>query len=155
MLPDCFHALKLAQRDLIARCDGLDAVAERIGKSRGHVARWNNPDTDDEMPLHIVHQLEAACGVPFVTRALAGLSGRRLADVDPEDAEPGSKAEMHSAIAAIFSHQATLMANWSDAIRDNVVTPSERRIIMRDLSKIGHEIIDAQMVFAGANKAEG
>lgn len=150
MQRDVLDKLKLAQRDLISRCGGLKETAKRAGVSAGHVGRWNNAELADLMPVETVYVLESACGVPYVTRAMAAIQGRRLSDVDDDVAGETIASELHSSIAAIFAHQATLMANWSAAIRDGKVTPSESTIIMRDLSKIGHEILDAQLVFAGA-----
>lgn len=153
MQQDVLNKLKLAQRDLIARCGGLKGAADRAGVSEGHAGRWNNPEKPDLMPIETVYVLEAACGVPYVTRALAGIHGRNLTDIEEEVAGELVAAELHNAIASIFAHQATLMANWSAAIRDGRVTPAESTIIMRDLSKIGHEILDAQLAFAGARTA--
>lgn len=46
------------QRDLIKAAGGIERVASLLGRSVGHVGRWNNPELDDLMPFPVILLLE-------------------------------------------------------------------------------------------------
>jgi hypothetical protein len=75
-----------AQRDLIKAAGGIERVAELLGRSVGHVGRWNNPGLDDLMPFPVILLLEDDTKLPVVTRVMAQMiHGRDLTEPDGRD----------------------------------------------------------------------
>jgi hypothetical protein len=107
-----FYRLKAAQKDLIERCGGIERAAGKSSSSKSQVGRWNNPGDPDIMVMSAVLLLEADCGVPFVTTAMAELNGRRLADPDNFAAATGSILARH---ADACRQAADLMASGAAA----------------------------------------
>src|SRR5688572_21361412 len=75
-----FHRVKGATRDLIVRCGGVVRAGEIASTSKTEVSRWQTTGTDDIISLPAALALEAECGAPLVTAAMADLHGRRLSD---------------------------------------------------------------------------
>lgn len=151
-IPDSwFHRLKAAQRDLIARCGGIERAGEISSSSKSHVGRWNNPTDPDLMPISAVLALEADCGVALVTAAMASLTGRRLVEPDA----PGDGA------AAVFRRHAEatgkageLMAMGAAAFADGKLTPTELAQLDRASREV-EEALGKLRIAIGQGKAEG
>ena len=130
--------IKAAQHQLIALCGGIDDCVEVGNFGRSTVGRWYDLGDPTLMPLNAVIALEAHCGQPIVTAALAEINGRRLAAPDGEAASQISvmnhhaeaivhAGELMSAGAAVYSTRAGLRLQRDEAVRrDAAETASER-----------------------------
>lgn len=142
-----FYRLKAAQKDLIERCGGIERAAEKSSSSKSQVGRWNNPGDPDIMPLPAVLILQAECGMPLVTGAMAELNGRRLADPDSVAAATGNILARH---ADACRQAADLMAAGAAAFSDGKLTPTEAAEMDRTASKLEQGLADLRRLLAGA-----
>lgn len=142
-----FYRLKAAQKDLIERCGGIERAAGKSSSSKSQVGRWNNSGDPDIMVMSAVLLLEADCGVPFVTTAMAELNGRRLADPDNFAAVTGSILARH---ADACRQAADLMASGAAAFADGKLTPAEAADMDRAASKMEQGLSDLRRLLAGA-----
>lgn len=117
-----FYRVKSAQKDLIERCGGIVRAADKCSSSKTEVGRWNNQTDPDIMPIPAVLQLEADCGVPLVTAAMADLNHRRLADPDEFAAANASVMAAHAEVVVQFGE---LIAKTAIAFSDGKLTPAE------------------------------
>jgi len=132
-----FHRVKAAQRDLIRLVGGIDRAAEISSVSSSHIGRMNNPRDTDLMPLSVVLALEADCGIPVVTSAMAELNGRRLSD--PE-AERRADLSVLTSYAEVARRAADVISGGAIALGDSVVTPAEAAKMDRDAAELEREI---------------
>lgn len=127
------YRIKAAQRDLIAACGGIQRSATFVDYSDAQVGRWNNAGQSDIMPIDAALALEAECGMPLVTSAMAALNNRRLAD-------PEAAAEASMCVARSFSdfvrQSSDLMTAGTIAFSDGKVTPAEAN----EADKIAHAL---------------
>lgn len=156
------HRIKSAQRDLIARCGGIERSAEITSFGKSNVGRWNNPTDPDLMPVNAVLALEADAGVALVTAVMAGLNGRRLVEPDCQGKDPGSVFGHH---AEAVRAAGDLMCAGAQAFADGVLTTAEMAMIDRAASQvetalselrksIGHgKSVGAQVVQFGTGEA--
>lgn len=148
--------IKAAQNQLIAACGGLDAVAVGeeaiINAGRSTVGRWSDIGDPTLMPLLAVIKLEAHCGQPLVTAALAEISGRRLADPDAETVSQGSVMARH---ADAIIHAGELMAAGAAAFADGKVSPNEATTIDRAAAQLERGLAEYRKALAGIRAAGG
>ncbi len=114
--------IKAAQNQLIALCGGLDDCVEIGSFGRSTVGRWSDLGDPTLMPLNAVITLEAHCGQPIVTAALAEINGRRLA---APDGEAASQINVMAHHAEAIVQAGELMAAGAAAFADGKVTPNE------------------------------
>lgn len=145
--------IKAAQQEIIAAAGGIDGAVAALGETVGRstVGRWNNGDEPTLMPLEAVIRLEAATNSSAVTRALAELNGRRLADPSAEAATQSSVMNRHAeAIVAAGE----LMAAGAAAFADGKVTSTEAITIDRAAAQLERGIGEYRKALA-AIKADG
>ncbi|CAI2936129.1 hypothetical protein [Aminobacter niigataensis] len=142
-----FYRIKAAQRDLIAMAGGVERAADVTSFSKSVVGRWNHAADHDLMPISAVLALEAECGVPLVTSAMADLNGRRLADPDAMQVATGNILARH---AETCRHAAELMATGAASFADGKVTPSEAAEMDRAASRMEHGLAELRKTLAGA-----
>lgn len=94
-----FHRMKSAQRDLIKLAGGIERAAEITSFAKSSVGRWNNAGDAELMPPQAVYALEAECGVPVFTAAMAALHGRRLSDPDEHARKAGDVLQRYAEAA--------------------------------------------------------
>lgn len=121
-----FIAIKQATRDLVRASCGIVAAGEIAHASRSEVSRWQSATDPDIIPLAAVLALEAECGQPLVTGAMARLHGMRLAGDGP-----ASAAAIAASHAQIMQHFARLMQDMAHALADGQITPSEAGSLRR------------------------
>lgn len=147
-----FYRIKSAQRDLIERCGGIVRSAEKCSCSKTEVGRWNNQGDPDLMPISAVMQLEADCGVPLVTTAMAELNGRRLADPDEVSAANASVMAAHAEVVVQFGE---LIARAASAFSDGRLTPAELAAIDRDAASVERAIGELRKAAAHGRSTGG
>lgn len=143
--------IKSAQDQLIALCGGLDDSAQIANFGRSTVGRWKDLGDPTLMPLGAVIALEAACGQPLVTAALAEVAGRRLSD---PDAEASSQAGVMTRHADAIVQAGELMAAGAQAFADGRVTPNEAVSIDRAAAQLERSLGEYRKALAGI-RAEG
>lgn len=149
------YRVKAAQKQLIALLGGLDdaGLLDQFGRST--LGRWANLDDPTLMPLNAVMTLErmvvADGGEPLVTRALAEIAGRRLAD--PGAAAAGQQNVMSRHAEAIVQ-AGELMAAGAAAFADGRVTPNEATGIDRAAGALEQALGEYRKALAGI-RAEG
>ena len=139
------HRIKSAQRDLIARCGGIERSAEITSFGKSNVGRWNSPTDPDLMPLNAVLALEADAGVALVTSVMAGLNGRRLLEPDSEGAGPGVVFSRH---AEAVRAAGDLMAAGAQAFADGVLTPAEMSILDKAAGQVESALCELRKAIA-------
>lgn len=119
--------LKRASRVLIKACGNLHEAGAIAQRSHEQMRRYGDPACPDTLPIHLAMRLEAECGQPYVTRAMAELSGHSLRPMkgrEPGEALPIAFAESLMAGAEFQSVVARAKA-------DGVITPNEENEISR------------------------
>jgi hypothetical protein len=122
-----FHRVKSAQRDLIKLVGGIERAAKISSISKSQIGRFNNPTDAELMSVSVVYSLEAECGVPVVTNAMAELSGRRLSD---PDADREADVCVQRAKANLVSKLGELLSRSAEAGADGFVSVAEARQLM-------------------------
>ena len=125
--------VKAATRDLKDRCGGLRRSAALCGFGKSSVERWCSSDHTDVIPLPAALLLEAECGAPMVTMAMAELHGRTLGPKGSDNG-PGFRAA-HIAVAKESAELAHTIAVAED---DGVITPNEMRAIEKEAQDLAH-----------------
>lgn len=114
--------IKAATRDLISACGGLERSATIAGVSASRLSQCQQAsEMDSLISLPAMLALQADCGVPYVTAALAALEGRSLSDPAAE-AAASNLAGRYSATIAAAGAMLTAMA---EAMADGELTPAE------------------------------
>ncbi|MBZ9719125.1 hypothetical protein LB519_14850 [Mesorhizobium sp. AD1-1] len=144
--------IKSAQNQLIALCGGLDGSAEIGNFGRSTVGRWADLGDPTLMPLGALMALEAHCGQPIVTAALAEVSGRRLSDPDAETVNQGTVMARH---ADAIIQAGELMAAGAAAFADGKVTPNEAATIDRAAAQLERGLSQYRQALAGIRAAGG
>lgn len=143
--------IKAAQDQLVALCGGLDESAAISNFGRSTVGRWKDLGDPTLMPLGAVMALEAHCGQPLVTAALAELAGRRLADPEPATADQVNVMARH---AEAIVQAGELMSAGATAFADGRVTPNEATAIDRAAGQLERALGDYRKALAGI-RADG
>ncbi|MCF7646876.1 hypothetical protein KQ944_17930 [Bacillus subtilis] len=142
-----FHRLKAAQRDLIKMCGGIARAAELTSTSTSHVGRWNQAKDTDLMPINAIIILEADCGQPIVTSAMAELNGFRVED--PERAVKTTTSIMSSLSDAV-QEAGALFATGAAAAADGKFSPAELTSLERAASTLTAKVGDLRNTLAAA-----
>jgi hypothetical protein len=138
--------IKQAWRDLVKACGGPEKVAEltRAG-NRGLICQYGQPHCMDRFPpLDVVMDLEAECGVPYVTRVLADMLGL---DIVPRET-PKSNVTIRSLIAAVTRESADLTARFLEASEDNRLTADERAELRREAEEAIENLNELRVALA-------
>ena len=138
-----FHRVKAAQRDLIRLVGGIERAAVVSSVSSSHIGRMNNPRDTDLMPISVILALEADCGIPLVTSAMAELNGRKLADPDGDRAAAQS---VMTSIGQVTGAAGELIAGAAAAFSDHHVTPAEAH-------KMDRQAADLEMQLSAFRKS--
>lgn len=144
--------IKSAQNQIIALCGGIDESAEITNFGRSTVGRWNDLGDPTLMPLSALMALEAHCGQPLVTAALAEVCGRRLADPDAQATAQGNVMARH---ADAIIHAGELMVAGAAAFADGKVTPNEATTIDRAAGQLELALAQYRKALAGIRAAGG
>lgn len=146
-----FHRLKAAQRDLIKMCGGIVRAADLTSTSTSHVGRWNQAKDTDLMPINAIIILEADCGQPLVTSAMAELNGFRVED--PERAIK-TTASIMTSLADTMQEAGALFASGAAAAADGKYTPAELTALERGAAVLNTKIGSLRNDLAAAQADE-
>lgn len=143
-----FYRLKAAQRDLVKRCGGVERAAEIASVSKSQMGRCNNDGDPDLMTIPVVLALQADCGLPLVTAAMAELQGRRL--TDPAAGADGGNAAVQMLHAEAIVQAGELVSAGALAFADGRLTPAEAVSIDRAAARLDAAISDLRKALAAA-----
>ena len=119
------HRIKAATRDLIAACGGLDRSSEITGVGTSQLSRFQQAsEMDCLISVTVALMLQADCGVPYVTSAMAALAGRTLSDPQVEAAIV-AKADLMQRYADTTASALQMLATMAEAMADLDLTPNE------------------------------
>lgn len=129
-------AIKSATRDLVEDCGGVVRAGRLASVSDTTVSRWQKPGTGDLIPLMAALALEAECGVPWVTLAMAEANGYRLSDPSASEAKANLQ-RLHAEADLAMSETGVVL---QEALDDGIVTPTEAEIVDRHAAKLERKI---------------
>lgn len=140
-----FHRVKSATRDLVKMVGGVVRAGEVAGVSKSEVSRWQSATDGDVISLPAALALEAECGVPLVTSAMAELQGRRVSDPNEEDVATCLLGAFTGVTMALGELQ-TVMAT---TLSDGKVTPAEAGTVTRAATSLEDRVTQLKLVMAG------
>lgn len=125
---------------------GLERACKMTGKSKATLGRYYSDaeeHADRFMPVDAVAILEQATSYPHVTGALAELKGITLSygAGRPNSGGGGVNAD----VVALSQRFAMLMAEYNQAIEDNVITLNEARRLLRETSAIQEVLLNMKL----------
>ena len=136
-----FHRLKAANRMLIKLNGGIEASADLASISKSQIGRCNSTTDTELLPITAIIRLEAECGDPVVTRAMAELHGCAL--TDPSERPANGHCILRDS-AELAMRSAEFSAGVASAASDLVVTPAEAMRSLRDLEALERKIPDVK-----------
>ncbi len=125
-----YFGIKGATRELVGRA-GTNCT--RVDQQT--LSKYGNPGEDHAerfMPVDVVADLEAECGLPIVTRKLAELSGCLLVPL-PRGTGHGALTERSHRTAQEF---AEVMAGILAALADQVMTEEEAQPVLTNIHEL-------------------
>lgn len=136
--------LKLKTRRLIEACGGLEEASRACGEgcrpySVKHLSRCQVPTAPDFMPIDIVLCLEAYCGEPIVTGAMA-------------EARPSAPVagDLRDELSDVVEGGAALTSRWRAIMADNRLSSAERAEMAAGLESLAEEVRQAQAALDAA-----
>ncbi|WP_026784182.1 hypothetical protein [Pleomorphomonas koreensis] len=127
-----FLTIKSATRDLVRDCGGVMRAGRIASVSDTTVSRWQTPGNGDVITIMAALALEAECGVPWVTSAMAEANGCRLGDPSGGGAVPANLQRLHAEADLAMSETGMEIQR---ALEDGHVTPGEAEVIDRKAAK--------------------
>lgn len=125
-----YRRIKAGTRDLLEACGNARAAALHTRLQQPRLdACASDAQPRDFLPADVVADLEAACGRPVLTAALAELAGCALV---PLPAWRAAVSGLDALVAAARETSEAVAAGWA-AHSDGVVTPAERETLKREL----------------------
>tara|TARA_R100001086_G_scaffold149323_1_gene79326 strand:+ start:82 stop:504 length:423 start_codon:yes stop_codon:yes gene_type:complete len=125
-------------RDLIQACDGLTDAAAHCRVSAAQLSDYNNPNKACTMPADVILDLEAYCGRPVYSSALAGVSGA----VAPAD-------DLICGAVGVSAGMANLVQKIVEALGDQHLSERERRDLDAHIGRIKTELAAVEAVIDG------
>lgn len=120
-----FFRIKTATRALVKMIGTAEAAAIIAGVSRSVMQRWASPVDADIITLTAAMKLEAECGVPCVTEAMAARSGLTLVR-DDGSAPPACMLTAYGSVTEEFGE---LSGRVAEALKDGKLSPNEHAAI--------------------------
>ncbi|MBC7280014.1 hypothetical protein [Hoeflea sp.] len=149
--------LKAAQKDLVKHCGGGDRAGRLANYSGSQMGRFADTRVaPDLMPLHVALILEAECGVPYVTAAMAEINGHRLTAPAPE-AVTGESVErdVFGCNTEMMRQAAVLAMAVADGLADGKLTPAELDKIARQTAPFRELMAKLDMALAKGRASGG
>ena len=136
--------LKLKTRQLIDRCGGLEEASRACRESCRpysvpHLSRCQVPTAPDYLPIDIVLCLEAYCGEPVITGAMA-------------EARPSAvvAGDLRDELSDVVEGGAALLARWRAMLSDDTIDAGERAEMSAGLEALVDEVRQAQAALNAA-----
>ncbi|NVP57898.1 hypothetical protein [Mycoplana rhizolycopersici] len=136
-----FHRLKAANRMLIKLNGGIEESARLASISKSQIGRCNSAGDTELLPITATIRLEAECGEPVVTRAMAELHGCAL--VNPKDKPVDGRCIMRDN-AELQRLNGEFQVSLANASADLVVTPAEALVSLRNLEQLKRKLPDLE-----------
>jgi hypothetical protein len=138
--------LKLKTRQLIDRCGGLEEASRACAEtcrpySVPHLSRCQVPTAPDYLPIDIVFCLEAYCGEPIITGAMA--------EARPSVVVAG---DLRDELSDVVEGGAALLARWRAMMADNTIDAGERAEMSAGLEALVEEVRQAQAALNAATE---
>nr|WP_319252046.1 hypothetical protein [uncultured Celeribacter sp.] len=128
---------------------GLEAACALTGKSKATLGRYYSTadeHSDRFIPVDAVAQLEAAANYPHVTSALAELKGVALSyDATRNHGGGHLTGGVNMDVVALSQRFAMLMAEYSDAIEDGIITINEAKRLLRETLELQQVLINMKL----------
>ncbi|SDF78825.1 hypothetical protein SAMN04488117_107146 [Celeribacter baekdonensis] len=128
---------------------GLEAACALTGKSKATLGRYystSEEHADRFMPVDAVAQLESAASYPHVTSALAELKGVALSyDAARNEGARAGSGGVNTDVVALSQRFAMLMAEYSGAIEDGIITINEAKRLLRETLELQHVLISMKL----------
>jgi hypothetical protein len=144
-----FHRVKAAQRDLIARCGGIERAAEVGEVAVSQMGRFNNVGADDLMGARVKSRLEAYAGDPVVSRVECEWLGWK---VEPAGLSPellsGSKADHHARLMKPIVEAGDATRAYLDGMKDGEFSPADCAAYDKELSELADAVQQARLANA-------
>lgn len=149
--------LKAAQKDLVKHCGGGDRAGALADYSGTQMARFaDTKNAPDLMPLHVVVLLEAECGVPYVTSALAEINGHKLASPEGDgSAIADLERDVFHCSAEVMRQVGVLTMAVAETLADGKLTPSELDRLSRQSAPLRDLTARLDMALASGRASGG
>ena len=134
-----FHRLKAANRMLIKLNGGIEESASLASISKSQIGRCNSTTDVELLPITAIIRLEAECGDPVVTRAMAELHDCTL--VNPKDTPADGRCVMRDN-GELQRLNGELQIGLAAAVSDQVITPSEAASSLRNVEALERKLPD-------------
>lgn len=136
--------LKLAVRDTIKACDGIDKAGQVARRSQSTAGLWNNLSGRDMPPVDCAVAMDALAiangGAPHITAAMAAELGRVLVDL-PDAAT--TTACWNALMADLSSEGADLLGGLLRDLSDRKIKPHEAQARRADTRALLAVIVEA------------
>lgn len=136
--------LKLKTRQLIDRCGGLEEASRACRESCRpysvpHLSRCQVPTAPDYLPIDIVLCLEAYCGEPIITGAMA-------------EARPSAivAGDLRDELSDVVEGGAALLKRWRMMMADDSLDAAERAEMRLGLQSLAEEVRQAEAALDAA-----
>lgn len=139
---DEYFRIKTATRALVKMIGTYEDAGRICGVSAKTMHRYGEiaPGNNDFIPIRAALKLEAECGVPCVTEAMASLGGLSLVKSDGS-APPACMMTAFGGVADEFGDLANRVA---EALSDGTISPNEFTAINDALSALGEAVTKAK-----------
>lgn len=138
-----YAALKTATRHLVDEAGGIDAAGASTRVGRATMAQYYSRDERNAAvyaPLDVIADLEAATGVPTITRHLARLAGYELVPALAKDAEAVAPSDAVRAALMMGASLSVGVGRYQqlaiEAAEDGNISPAELRELEEALYKL-------------------
>lgn len=137
-----YFRIKTATRALVKMIGTYEDAGRICGVSAKTMHRYGEvtPGNNDFIPIRSALKLEAECGVPCVTEAMAAHGGLSLAAADGS-APPACMMTAFGGVANEFGDLANRVA---DALRDGELSPNDHIAINDALSSLNEAVSKAK-----------
>lgn len=136
--------LKLAVRDSIADCRGIEKAAVAAGRQQSTAGLWNNLNQRDMPPVDCATQMDALAiangGAPHITAAMAAELGRVLVEL-PDAAT--ARDCWHRIMADLSAEGADLLGGLLRDLADKRISAHEAQARRQDTRALLAVIVEA------------
>ena len=136
--------LKLAVRDTIKACEGIERAGRAAGRSQSTAGLWNNLSARDMPPVDCAVALDSLAiangGDPHITAAMAADLGRALVELPDADT---ARTCWHRIMADLSTEGADLLTGMLRDLADNRIKPHEAQARRQDVRALLSVIVEA------------